>query len=272
MLKPTILYILSMQALTANAFSVGESMVASSDLAVGIAKFATIVALANSLAMAVAPRAMLKLYKAPTGPMNSHVHKFMGITGLAYGIVLFCSIMLNMPFREAVGYSLIPWVLVGTWDAVTRVDKRLGISPANFLVNVLVGPVIAYLCLTNHPYADTTVKIYSAGIALDGLYASLSPDSHTKAWKGNNPKNEPIMESSIRTLGLYLLAYGLLMLSMGLLHVPVVPAVGLTWICFLLCAVLPLLVPTAKKFSLSKSSIVAWLLPNLIIIAGTTLL
>ena len=79
------------------------------------------------------------------------------------------------------------------------------------------------------------------------------------------------MKSSVRTLGLYVLAYGLLLLSMGLLHVPVVPAVGLTWIGFLLSAVSPLLVPTAKKFSLSKSAVVAWLLPNFITIVGTTL-
>ena len=190
MLKPTILYILSMQALMVHASAVGESM-APSDLAVGIAKFGTIVALANSLAMAVAPRAMLMLYRAPTGPLNRYLHRFMGIAGLAYGILLFCSSMLSMPLREAAGYSFIPWALVFAWDAMTRAEKRVGVSPANFLVNVLVGPVIIYFCLTNHPSADTTVKIYSVGITLKGLSTYMSPDSHINAWKGDDPKMNP---------------------------------------------------------------------------------
>uniref|UniRef100_A0A6U1RPN2 Uncharacterized protein n=1 Tax=Cyclophora tenuis TaxID=216820 RepID=A0A6U1RPN2_CYCTE len=271
MIKASLLFLfLSMVPHAAQASAILTPETCTS-IALGVAQFGTVLTVASQLGSFFAPKTILNLYKAPTGPMNTHLMRFVGTAGLAYAIILVCSLFFNMSYTSAVGYSLVPWIASGVRDAVARVDKSLGLHPINFMFNLLMGPLIAYVCLYGTEYyADLVARVFGGFMTLNGLTMTFATDSHVKAWGGNTPDNEPILSSSLRTFGLHMLAYGLLMeaLQSGM---NVVPALGLTWVFLAACPVLPLLSSTAKKFKLSAKLLVALTLPNAIIIGGTAL-
>ena len=241
-------------------------------LGTGIASFTAVLATGYGLAEMAAPKTMISIYRGPTGPMNTYLTSVMGTASTACGVGMMMTLFAEAPFLVALASSLIPWIVYGVGCVLKNVEATLGIPRSNYLFPLVSSPVIGYFCLTAETgIAHIVASVYAGFIVLNGTTLVIATQSHEKAWGGaKRPAGEPFIGLSLRLLGLRLLSYGVFMLMVGA-GVNPVHAVGASWIPIAASTGLVLMSDIAKKLNVSVGAVSAWILPHLVIIAGTFL-
>ena len=242
-------------------------------LGIGIAGFTAIFSASFGLAELVAPKATLSMFRAPTAPMNIFRCTVRGAATTAYGVAMMATILAQAPFPVAVASSLIPWAVHSVGCVWKDVTTTLGIPKSGYFMPLLLGPVIGYLCMTAEPsVAHAVANAFAGFIALNGTTLLLTPGLHVKAYGGpEKPNEDSLVAVSLRILGCRMLSYASFMLMVGA-GVNPIRAVGASWIPIAVSTGVVLFSDVTKKLKVPVAAITGWIVPHLVIIAGTYLL
>jgi hypothetical protein len=230
-----------------------------------LAKWTTGMNLVNSIYTYLLPDKVREVYKIPYSPLSTLIFQRHGIVLLACTLLAYCLLFQETSVETAVGVSTLPFIIDYARSELAGEPKKFGWGPMHSqLVPLAFAAVTCYGCLNSKDWANTTMKVYSVWLAMNGVLAGFAPDSFEMLWY---VKLTDIQKHGFQWRGFFLLDYAV---YIGCLAWGVAPmkALGYAWVPATLANVyFNVLSNTTKDFGMNRPMLFAWMVLGIVITA-----
>jgi hypothetical protein len=190
------------------------------------AKMATVISLVNAIIITLSPKKTCAIYGMTRSPRVEKIIEMAGSTLLALALTSYCLIFKGTSVETAVGISTFPWVVLCLRDILEETPKELGVDMNGSYLNLAVGVVSGYACLTGNN-ADAARKFLAIWTCANGILLALAPAKACELWGWKNPDGREKL--LIKSLGYFLWSVGTMGLSL-VQGVDTLKAFGYSWI------------------------------------------
>ncbi|KAL3908642.1 MAG: hypothetical protein SGILL_008409, partial [Bacillariaceae sp.] len=151
------------------------------------AKVFTIIYGINGLHGTLTPRHHIKSYMYKDEPSKAILARIVSLTsvGAATGILFYLQLVKNIPLEKAFGYSLVPMLYNFCTKLVSGEYAKDPLIPAVLTLGSIVAGI------TESPHASLIIKLYSLGMAVNGLVCFIAPVWSAKEGIYGSPKVDP---------------------------------------------------------------------------------
>mmetsp|Transcript_18766 Transcript_18766/g.32268 ORF Transcript_18766/g.32268 Transcript_18766/m.32268 type:complete len:301 (-) Transcript_18766:226-1128(-) len=155
----------------------------------------------------LAPEMCLKSYCHTPDAFSTFLIETNGAVGCTAALLLGLQLFKGMSFEKAIGWSVLPYVVIELKKAFTKQGGAIGFPSANHYPSVILNLVVMCASLTDEGFASGLNKFYGIWSLINGLPMLIVPEKAGKAW-GLEPKTD-VGKVVMSNLGLFLIAHGM---------------------------------------------------------------
>ena len=230
-----------------------------------VAKVNTVLQLAQSGTLVLAPAKGAELYNLPTDSVHVHLSERMFTSLLSYGVLLYCVMYTNISLKEAAVWSCIPWAAHALKSLLNDAPTFLGVKDDPFILGLTAAVTWAVLSDMEFDVA----KYMGIFVSACGVVVALQPSLGEQLWGINMASDSA--KYIAKATGLFTLGEGIYLYLLATGEDPL-KAMGYSMMTHLALVVSALFITKeVDKFKQDKGPLFAWMLEHCAVI-GTLVL